>query len=175
MWFADGVVYELDGDAGGEEPFFDALDDLRVVDNDVWEAAQPDSSVTSRERAAEVDRMLADVPQPAGFDAGYLKDGKGVSDRYQLGAKVAGAVACAWIDQWSSARRAGDQAAVDEAVAAMATSRDWKVLNDMNDEGDYSEVLWEYAEAMAGDGTIREGRATVEETAPNALGCRRQG
>jgi hypothetical protein len=172
MWWADGVVYEVDGDAGGPNAFLDALGDLRVVDNDAWEAAQPDTSVTSRERPAEVDRMLADVPQPSGFDAGDLKAGKAVSDRYQLGARVSGAVACAWIDQWSKARRAGNHAAVDEAVAAMATSRHWRVLLEMNDEGDYPEVLWEHADAMANGGMIRGGKdLTVEESAPNALGC----
>ncbi|MGH9001836.1 MAG: hypothetical protein ACRDYV_01785, partial [Acidimicrobiia bacterium] len=174
MWFAGGVVYELDGDAGGTGAFLDLLEDLRVVDEGTWEAAQPDSSVTSRERAAEVDRMLADIPQPPGFDAAGLKADRMVSDRYQLGARVSGAVACAWIDRWAEARRTGDQATVSEAIDAMATSRDWQVLNDMKEEGYYSEVLWEHADAMAGDGTIRGGKdLTVEESAPNALGCAR--
>jgi hypothetical protein len=174
MWFADGVVYELDGDAGDRQAFVEALGDLRVVDADTWEAALPDSSVPPRERAAEIDRMLADIPQPPGFDPAPLRRGDVASDRYQLGARVTGAVACAWIDRWAEARRAGGQVTVNQAVDAMATSRNWRVLGDMNDEGDYPEVLWQYADAMAGDGQIEGGKPmSVEESAPDALGCPR--
>ena len=172
MWFADQVVYELDGDVGGEDAFMDAVDALRVVDDDDWEAALPTSSVAPRERAAEVDRMLADIPQPPGFDATRLRRSDVAVDRYQLGAKVAGSVACAWIDRWTEGRRTGDEAAEREAVDAMGTSRNWRVLNEMNSDGDYPEVLWELADAMASDGAVEGGRRmSVEESAPDALGC----
>ena len=172
MWFADQVVYELDGDAGGEDAFFEALEGLRVVREDDWEAALPDSAVPPRERPAEVDRMLADIPQPPGFDAAGLRRSDAAVDRYQLGAKVAGSVACAWIDRWSQARRSGDETAEREAVAAMGSSRNWRVLAEMNAEGDYPEVLWEYADAMASGGTIEGGRRmSVEESARDGLGC----
>ena len=47
------------------------------------------------------------------------------------------------------------------------------VLNQMNADGDYPEVVWEYADAIAGDGTIMGGkRLTVEESYKDALGCR---
>jgi hypothetical protein len=171
MWFADQVVYEVDGDVGGEDAFMDALDALRVVDDDDWEAALPGSSVASRERPAEVDRMLADIPQPRGFDATPLRRGAAM-DRYQLGAKVAGSVACAWIDRWAQARRTGDEAVEREAVDAMGTSRNWRVLNEMNPKGDYPEVLWQYADAMASDGVVEGGKPmSVEESAPDGLGC----
>jgi hypothetical protein len=85
---------------------------------------------------------------------------------------VAGSVACAWIDRWAQARRAGDGAAEREAADAMATSRRWRVLNEMNADGDYPEVLWEYAAAMASGGTVEGGRAmSVEESARDGLGC----
>lgn len=42
-------------------------------------------------------------------------------DRYQLGANIAGTVACSWIRVWSQARRAGDTQSAEQAVAAMAT------------------------------------------------------
>lgn len=171
MWFADQVVYELDGDAGGEDAFMDALDALRVVDDDDWEAALPATSVAPRERPGEVDRMLADIPQPPGYDAAGLRRGPAV-DRYQLGAAVAGSVACGWIDRWTQARRNGDEAAEREAVDAMGTSRNWRVLNEMNPEGDYPEVLWRFADAMASDGNLQEGKPmSVEESAPSSLGC----
>jgi hypothetical protein len=172
MWFADQVVYELNGDVGGNEAFMDALDALRVVRDDDWEAALPDSSVAPRERPAEVDRMLADIPQPPGFDAAGLRRSDAAVDRYQLGAKVAGSVACGWIDRWGQARRTGDEAAEQEAVDAMSTSRTWRVLDEMNADGDYPEVLWQYADAMASGGTIEGGRPmSVEESARDGLGC----
>jgi hypothetical protein len=172
MWFADQVVYELDGDVGGEDAFMDAVDALRVVRADDWEAALPDSSVAPRERPAEVDRMLADIPQPPGFDAAGLRRRDTAVDRYQLGAKVAGSVACGWIDRWVQARRTGDEAAEREAVHAMNSSRNWRVLNEMNADGDYPEVLWQYADAMASGGTIEGGRPmSVEESAGHGLGC----
>jgi hypothetical protein len=172
MWFADRVVYELDGDAGGEDAFFDAVEALRVVGDDDWEAALPHSSVAPRERPAEVDRMLGDIPQPPGFDAAGLRRSDVAVDRYQLGAKVAGAVACGWIERWVQARRTGDKAAEREAVEAMNTSRNWTVLAEMNADGDYPEVLWRYADALASGGTIMGGRPmSVEESARDGLGC----
>jgi hypothetical protein len=172
MWFADQVLYELDGDVGGEDAFMEAVDALRVVRDDDWEAALPDSSVAPRERPAEVDRMLADIPQPPGFDAAGLRRSDAAVDRYQLGAKVAGSVACGWIDRWVQAGRTGDEGAEREAVDAMNSSRNWRVLNEMNPDGDYPEVLWQYADAMASGGTIEGGRSmSVEESAPDGLGC----
>ncbi|HEX6390871.1 MAG TPA: hypothetical protein VFZ89_15530 [Solirubrobacteraceae bacterium] len=93
-----------------------------------------------------------------------------LKDRYQLGAHVAGAVACAWIARWDAARTRGDEATAKAAAAALAGSRDWKILNEMNAEGDYPEVVWEYADAIRkGDGTWY-GRPIVNET-KNGLGC----
>jgi hypothetical protein len=47
------------------------------------------------------------------------------------------------------------------------------VLLEMEDEGDYPEVLWEYAAAMATDGDVPGGGPgmTVEATYRTALGC----
>jgi len=43
----------------------------------------------------------------------------------------------------------------------------------MTESGAYSEVLWEYADALADDGTFVGGvLLTVEESYQNALGCR---
>ena len=61
---------------------------------------------------------------------------------------MAGTVACLWFRQWGAATRGGDTAAAAEAVKAMATSRHWPILREMNSEGDYPEVLWEDAAAM---------------------------
>lgn len=58
------------------------------------------------------------------------------------------------------------------AVDALATSHDWLILLEMQDQGDYPQMLWKYADAVGGDGTVIEGRIlTVEESYQNALGC----
>jgi hypothetical protein len=87
-------------------------------------------------------------------------------------------VACGWIEAWLH----GDK----RAVAALGTARDWQVLKDMNAEGDYPEVLWQYADAVTHGGTVPGGKRavreslgalegpepiTVEESYKDALGC----
>ncbi len=116
--------------------------------------------------------MLADMPLPDGFDAGPLKSGNGARDRYQLGAQVAGAVACAWIDRWIAARRTGDASGVRRAVAAMVSSHEWPILREMDAEGRYPEVLWGLADAMAENRGVMAGKLlTVEESYRSSLGC----
>ena len=45
----------------------------------------------------------------------------------------------------------------------LGTARDWPVLNDMDARGDYPEVVWEYAAAVAA-GEVAEGHR-------EGLGC----
>jgi hypothetical protein len=145
---------------------------LRAVDVDRWLSAMPASVVTPESRPEVARQMLADVPQPEGFDVSALEQGSGkVRDHYQLGAEVTGAVACAWIGQWVDAKRAGDDSAVREAAGAMATSHTWAVLKEMTDEGDYPEVLWQYADAMAGGAAAGEKQVPIEQSYRSALGC----
>jgi hypothetical protein len=174
MWLSDGALFEMRGAATSREAFLEALASLRPVPEDEWPAALPDRSVTPAQRSAEVDRMLAGVTLPPGFDSSRLRAGGTTTDRYQLGAQVAGAVACAWTERWVTARAAGDDEGAAAAVAAMSGSRQWPVLVDMADEGAFPQVVWQLADAMAGDGMVPAGRPmTVEEAAPHALGCPR--
>jgi hypothetical protein len=171
MWLAEGVVYEVRGQIG-EDQLRALLDDVVQVSEERWLAALPESVPTDREGAVRA--MLADVPIPPGLDTTALYDGD-LRDRYQLGAEVTGAVACAWIHQWISAGATGDEEAQAEAVEAMATSHDWDILLDMQEQGAWPQVLWEYADAITGDGTVMGGRVlTVEESVDDALGCGRQ-
>jgi hypothetical protein len=148
------------------------LGSLTEVSVDDWLGAMPPSVVLPRDTQAVVDGMLADMELPDGFDASALRAGEAIRDRYQLGARVAGAVACAWIERWIAARDAGDAGDAAAAVSAMQGSRDWTILREMTAEGDYPKVLWEYADAMKGDGTVLGGRVlTVEESYRSALGC----
>jgi hypothetical protein len=46
------------------------------------------------------------------------------------------------------------------------------VLQEMDDEGDYPEVVWEYADALATNASVSGGKPlTVEESYASALGC----
>jgi len=168
IWAIDDVVFEFR--ATLDEPAFRSLlGSLTVVDREEWIASVPDTVVT--DRPAAVTEYLADIPLPAGFDATALQSGPEV-DRYFVGADVVAAVTCAWIEQWVAAKADQDQAGIDQAVDAMATSREWDILNEMATQGDFSVVVFEYADAIAGDGTVVGGRVlTVEESYRQAFGC----
>jgi hypothetical protein len=146
------------------------LGSLKRVDVDTWLSAMPQSVVKSANRAVAVRQMLSDVPVPPGFDPASLESEPTVSDRYQLGAKVTGAVACAWIARWDAARKRGDTAAAQAAVDAMQSSHRWKVLDEMRKDGAWPEVLRSFADAMRGDGRGVKGGSLLVETR-SGLGC----
>jgi hypothetical protein len=144
---------------------------LREVDVASWLAAMPDSVVEPASRSEIVDEMLAGLPLPDGFDSAPLRSGNAIRDRYQLGAQVAGAVACAWMDRWVVARRAGDENGVRRATTAMASSHRWPILLEMQEKGDYPKVLWEVADSMAANRIVMGKPFTVVESYASALGC----
>lgn len=148
---ADGPTFlEIRGDLGSRDAYVDLVGRLKRVDAEAWSAALPPDAVGPAEASRVIGEMLGDVPLPDGFDASVLETGL-TMDRYQLGAVVSGAAACAWMDLWDDATKAGDQAAADEAVEAMRSSRRWAVLRQMNTQGDYPEAVWETAAAMSRD------------------------
>ena len=102
----DGRVLEFRAVTADLAAFEALLASLRRVDVDAWLSAMPASVVKSADRAAVVREMLAGIPLPPAFDVSSIESAPTVSERYQLGAKVAGAVACAWFERWSSARAA---------------------------------------------------------------------
>ncbi|NYJ02990.1 hypothetical protein HNR19_003688 [Nocardioides thalensis] len=139
---------ELRGTGLAEADFVALLDELVAIAPADLDAHLPDDFVTDTERSAVIEEMLADVPLPDGFVTSRL-DVITEVDRYQLGARVTAAVTCAWIGQFADAKQAGDQAAMDEAAEAMATSRDWAILAEMQADGDWSSVIWDYADTLA--------------------------
>ncbi len=77
-------------------------------------------------------------------------------------------VACGWIATWVD----GGTKQKAEAVAALKTARTWTVLKEMAKQGAYHEVLQQYVDAIAGDGTVVGGKVlTVAESYKSALGC----
>lgn len=176
VWQQDGYVVEGRG-YSDRDTYDDVLDLLHAVDVDTWLSAMPESVVRPENNDAVVAEMIADIPIPDGLDPATLGDGGGVLDRYQLGARVTGAVACVWIDRWITATEAGDVASAEAAATAMASSHDWAILTEMAEEGAYSEVLWEYADALANGGKLADGtdigtEYPVEGTDETYLGYR---
>ncbi|SEB74467.1 hypothetical protein SAMN04489844_0969 [Nocardioides exalbidus] len=154
-----GVYPEARGAGMGREAYVELIGQLRWTDQSGFEASLPDTSVTGSEREDVVDEMLRDVPVPPSWEA----PGSTETDRYQLGAAVAGSVSCQWIDEFARATRSGDQAAAARAAEAMSTSRDWAILQEMDATGDYPDVVWELADELAA-GHVPQGYS-------QALGC----
>jgi hypothetical protein len=170
MWRDGELSLELRGVFPDVHAYRAVAQTLDRVDEDTWLAALPDDTVTPEERAAVVDEMLADVPVHPSVRVDDLRRSDTVSDRYQLGARVSGAVACAWIEQWVRATARGDESAAATAVDAMETSRRWAILREMESQGGWSEVVWEYADALAGDPEVMGGRPlTIEESIRDAI------
>lgn len=138
---------EVRGSGMPEGDYLDLLGHLKAIDPADLDAYLPDSFVTDAERAGVIADMLDPLPLPDTFDPTTIRS-TDVS-RYQLGAAVTGAVACAWLDQFATAKQDGDAAAMQEAVDAMATSRDWPVLKEMRSEGGWSQVIWQMADQVA--------------------------
>jgi hypothetical protein len=63
----------------------------------------------------------------------------------------------------------GDSARVKEAEDALATARTWPILLEMEDQGAWSQEVWDWAED--GRGSTSWGRNTTEY-AVGSLGCR---
>ena len=168
LWRYDGRVLEFRAGAADVAAFEVLLAALKHVDTDTWLSAMPDSVVKTSDRSKVVGGMLRGVALPPGFDPSTITGEALTKDRYQLGAAVAGTVACTWIKRWSNARRRGDRAGVREAIAAMATAKDWPILREMARSGAYPEVLEQFAAAM------RSGRwygRPLEGDVDSGLGC----
>ncbi|HMJ96901.1 MAG TPA: hypothetical protein VK486_13670 [Thermoleophilaceae bacterium] len=144
----DGRVLEFRAGAADLDAFKVLLATLKRVDTDTWLSAMPASVVKTADRGVTIRQMLQGVAVPPGFDPKDIKGADLTKDRYQLGAAVAGTVACQWFKRWSDARTANDGLKEREATAAMATAKGWPILNEMAKEGAYPEVLMEYAAAM---------------------------
>ena len=170
LWRDGDATVEAHGWAASADEFAAVVAGLERVDEAAWQRALPASAVSPAERPDTVDAMLEGLPRPPGLDVAGLRESPMTRERYQLGAQVAGAVACGWIAEWIGARAAGDDARAERAVAVLATSRDWPIVHELNAEGDYPEVLRQYADAVAGDSTVvGEKPNSVEESYRAAL------
>lgn len=157
-----------------ETSFRQFLTTLRPATIDAWLSAMPASVVKPGENAATIDRILADIPTPPGFNRARLVDESATRDLYQLGAKVTGSVACGWLYQWVRAVRSGDTAQRDRAIDAMASARDWSILQTMAKDGAYPDVLWQYADQMKAatpETSAGGGKTAFQQEFKSGLGC----
>jgi hypothetical protein len=144
----DGRVLEFRAGAADVDAFKALLATLTRVDTNTWLSAMPASVIKTSDHDRTVEQMLKGVTVPPGFDATDIKGGELTKDRYQLGAAVTGTVACQWFKRWADARTANDGVKEREAIAAMATAKDWPILEEMAKEGGYPEVMLGYVAAM---------------------------
>jgi hypothetical protein len=168
LWEYNGRVLEFRAGAADVAAFEVLLASLRAVDTDTWLSALPASVVKTTDRTAVIASMLQGVTLPPGFDAASITGAGLTSDRYQLGATVAGTVACTWFKLWSDARRSGDAAGVQRAIDAMATAKDWPILKEMSSSGGYPQILEAFAAAMPSG--LWSGRP-LEGDVDSGLGC----
>lgn len=139
---------EVRGGVGDRSAYLAVLEQLVLTDVDTWLAAMPPEVVMPSERAETIEGMLEGIRTPPGFDIDTIPT-EDLGDRYYVGASVAGTVTCAWLERWQQSTRAGNEAEAADAVAALQSSKDWPILLEMNDEGDYPEVVWEYADDVS--------------------------
>jgi len=126
---------------------------VKKVDVETWLGAMTPEIVTPDRASAVADEMLAGMSLPPQFDKAALAK-LGTNDRYQFGAGVARAYVCGWFEEWE--RAGNNEAAVQRSVDALRSTRDWKLLQQMNAQGDYPEGVWELADKVkAGDDPVR--------------------
>jgi len=122
------VFVEVRGRLGGHAAYEKVLHSVRPVGVDTWLAAMPARVVSPDARAHTVATMLRGIPYPPGFDPTRLESETAALNHYDLGVRVADAIACGWVESWLAAQAAGDPIAARNAVDAMASSHHWPLL-----------------------------------------------
>lgn len=175
LWAEDGYTLRLNAAVPDLGAFEERLDWLAKVDSQTWLDAMPAKVVKAADHDATVREMLRGIPTPATFKPSRVPDEGLTTNRYQVGAAVTGTVACLWFRQWGQARRTGDGAAALEAEKAMATSRRWAILREMDEDGDYPEVVWALAADMPRGYWEWAGRKHRLLPKAEGLGCAHRG
>jgi len=156
----DGHWMEFRASGLDQDGFLAVLGQLRLTSDAEFNAALPDDYVTAGERAAAAEQLIGEIRDVshAGFPDGTALDvGPGeAKDYYQFGVEVVAQYTCAWIEDFENAEAHGQQGRADEAARVLGTSRQWPILEKMDTDGDYPEVVWDYA-GQVSDGQVPEG------------------
>lgn len=168
-------AWEFDGSGfASAAEFLAFVGEVRVVDEQTWQSALPSSVVGSGSRAADVNALLADVPIPPNVDMDALRTSDSSESRYPFIVAVSGSLVCGWLDVWFDAEAAGDQVRMGDAATALASSRNWTMLLEIAAQGGWSDVVWQWADAVNGGPGIASGAGPQPPTrdgARSALGC----
>ena len=114
------------------------------------------------------------MPIPTNVDVDALRNADTSESRYQLIAAVSGVIVCGWLDLRFDAETAGDQAAMDEAATALASSRQWPGLLEIAHQGGWSDEVWQWADAVNGGQGVARGagpQPPSRDGARSALAC----
>jgi hypothetical protein len=156
----DGHWMEFRAEGVDEAGYLALLGQLRFVSEGDFAASLPDDYVTKDEREITAEQIIGEIHEVSGArfpDGGAPSFAKGdAKDFYQFGAEVAGAYTCAWLEEFENAKTHGQDAKTAEAARVLGTSRQWPILKKMNADGDYPEVVWQYADDVAA-GKVPEG------------------
>ena len=167
-------AWEFDGGPFvSEQAFLDTVAGIGVVDDVTWQTSLPDQIVGADDVTEELAVALVDVPLPNGLDPVTLAPAANL-DRYQFVAELSRGVVCAWLDQWFAGQETGDAALQGAAADALATSRNWPMLSEIDDQGGWSGVVWQWADAVNGGAGVATGGGPEQPTraaAVGALGC----
>ncbi len=156
----DGRWMEFRGDGMDRAAYLALLGQLRLTSDAEFNASLPDDYVAKGERATTAEQIIGEIHQVsnAGFPGGaslQLDDGE-AKDHYQFGAEVVAQYVCAWLETFENAKTHEQPGLATEAARVLATSREWPILKQMNADGDYPEVVWEYADQVTA-GQVPEG------------------
>jgi hypothetical protein len=175
LWAEDGHVLELRATVADQAAFEERLGWLTKVGAQAWLDAMPTKVVKAADFEGTVREMLRGIPLPKTFSISRVPDEGLTTNTEALGSKVAGTVSCLWFRQWGEARRSGDKPAELQADQAMATSRHWKILRDVESTNGYSPLVWELAAAMPRGYWVWHGHRRDLLAHAEGLGCARIG
>lgn len=142
------TFFEVRGEGMHRTAFVDLLARLHQVDADDFAERLPASVARPQEVDATVTALLTGVETPGGFDVSTIRVPP-YQEPYHVAAHVTGRVGCAWIDLYAAACSAGDSVSRQRAVDAMAGSRTWPVLREIQHAGGWAEEYWRVADDMA--------------------------
>lgn len=166
-WLQNGLSVEVRADRITEADYRTLVEAIEAVDVNTWLDALPESFIRPEARADTVTDLRQGIPEPAAL-ADFAWDGIGVTDRDALGVYVTGTIACGWIEQFEAATATGDDAAGQEARAALAGAHEWPALKEMDQAG-FPEVLWRITDEIVETGVVGPAGGADTEGYVNSL------
>lgn len=151
-----GFYFEIRAQGLSAAQYEELLATLVQTDEAGFYEGLPAGTVTPANREQAITDLLAGVTVPDGFGVDDVRL-EGFASPYHAGAAVAGTVGCAWLDVYDG----GSPAEQAEALAALEGSRDWPVLQQMDAEGDFSEVVWGTADDLRAGGAAADLRPGI--------------